>query len=112
MKKYWIIPAALVFFLSSCKKFLELSPQYEVSTASFYKTQQDFETAIVGDYSQLQNLYDAPMIYLGELTTDNATILWTSPTTSEMELNEMRITPSNSFVNSAYTINFKIITAA
>lgn len=112
MKKYWIIPAAFVFFLCSCKKFLELSPQYEVSTASFYKTQQDFETAIVGDYSQLQNLYDAPMIYLGELTTDNATILWTSPTTSEMELNEMRITPSNSFVNSVYTINFKIITAA
>jgi len=110
MKKYWLILAASIIVNSSCKKFLVLPPKYEVSTASFYKTQKDFETAMVGEYSELQDLYNAPMIYLGELTTDNATILWTSPTTSEMELNEMRITTSNGFVSQAWTINFKIIT--
>lgn len=114
MKKYWLILILVVsiVFISSCKKFLDLPPKFEVSTSSFYQTQEDFETAMVGVYSQLQNLYDAPMIYIGELTTDNATILWTSPTTSEMELDEMRITPSNGFVNQAWTINFKIITSS
>lgn len=71
MKKYWLILDASSVFFSSCKKFLDLAPTYEVSTASFYKTQQDFETAIIGVYSELQPLYNAPMIYLGELTTDN-----------------------------------------
>lgn len=110
MKKYWFISFALIISFSSCKKFLQLEPEYVVNTASFYKTEQDFETAIVGSYSELQSLYNAPMIYIGELTTDNAHILWTSPTTSESELDEMRITPSNGFVGSAWNLNYKIIT--
>lgn len=110
MKKYWFIAIASIIFFSSCKKFLQLEPKYVVNTASFYKTEQDFETAIVGSYSQLQPLYNASMIYLGELTTDNAHILWTSPTTSESELDEMRITPSNGFVGNVWNWDYKIIT--
>lgn len=108
MKKYWYLMGLLVFF-SSCKKFLNLQPQFQLSTASFYETQGDFETAIVGAYSELQGLYSSSMIYLGELTTDNAYIHWTSPTTSEQELDQMLITPSNNFVGAAYSINFKIV---
>ncbi len=110
MKKYLSVLFALIFFFSSCKKFLQLEPQYVVNTASFYKTEQDFETAIVGSYSELQSLYNAPMVYIGELTTDNAHIIWTSPTTSESELDEMMVTPSNGFVGSVWNLNYKIIT--
>lgn len=110
MKKYCFISFILIVFFSSCKKFLQLEPKYVVNTASFYKTEQDFETAIVGSYSQLQPLYNATMIYLGELTTDNAHVLWTSPTTSESELDEMRVTPSNGFVGNAWNWDYKIIT--
>ena len=109
MKKYWFLLIGLIILFSSCKKFLDLQPQFQLSTASFYKSQGDFETAIVGAYSELQGLYASPMIYLGELTTDNAYIQWTSPTTSEQELDQMLITPSNNFVGSAYSTNFRIV---
>lgn len=109
MKKYIFISIALAFGFTACSDFLELEPEFQVNETSFYKTAEDFETAVVGNYSELQNIHDASYLYLAELTTDNAEITWTSPTTSESESDEMNFTSTNSFVNTIWNLSFKTI---
>ncbi|WP_411029964.1 RagB/SusD family nutrient uptake outer membrane protein [Spongiimicrobium sp. 3-5] len=109
MKTYKLISIVLLTALSSCSDFLELEPEYLANEASFYKTEADFETAMIGNYSELQNIYNAPLLDLTELTTDNAYIQWTSPTSSEFECDEMRITAPNTFVDQVWNGSFKTI---
>lgn len=43
---------------ASCKKsFLEIPPSTSISTVTFYKTQSDFQQAVVGAYAPLSALY-------------------------------------------------------
>jgi starch-binding outer membrane protein, SusD/RagB family len=108
MKKF--IP--LIFMgvmLTSCSDFLELQPAYQINELSFYKNAKDFETALMGNYAGLQGLYDAAIVNLGDLSTDNAEIRWTSPTVSETELDEMNPTPANGFLNTVWTTGFASI---
>ena len=109
MKKYLLITAAALLSLGSCDDFLDLQPEYLVNEKAFYETAGDFETALIGNYSALQGLHDASILYLGELTTDNAEIQWTSPTTSEMECDEMNVTSTNGFVNAVWNSCFTTI---
>ncbi|MEQ9437420.1 MAG: RagB/SusD family nutrient uptake outer membrane protein [Cyclobacteriaceae bacterium] len=109
MKKYMLIAATVLVCLSSCDDFLTLQPEYLVNENTFYKSANDFETALIGNYSALQGLHDASILYLGELTTDNAEIQWTSPTTSEMECDEMNLTSTNTFANAVWNSCFTTI---
>ncbi|MBM1106257.1 RagB/SusD family nutrient uptake outer membrane protein [Aurantibacter crassamenti] len=109
MKIYRITLIALLTVLSSCTDFLELEPEYLANEASFYQTEADFETAILGNYSELQNIYNASLLKLTELTTDNAYVQWTSPTASEFECDEMRLTSANTEINSVWNLSFKTI---
>lgn len=109
MKKISIILTGLVFCLSSCKDFLDLEPEFATNESSFYKTEKDFETAIIGAYSGLQNLHNTSLLYLTELTTDNAEIQWTSPTTSETECDEVNYTIANTFIGSVWSNCFTSI---
>tara|TARA_R110000751_G_scaffold93282_2_gene182253 strand:- start:21373 stop:22806 length:1434 start_codon:yes stop_codon:yes gene_type:complete len=109
MKIYRIILLSLLIALSSCSDFLELEPEYLTNEASFYKTEADFETAMIGNYSELQNIYNASLLRLTELTTDNAYIQWTSPTASEFECDEMRLSAANTEVNTVWNLSFKTI---
>ncbi len=110
MKKYTLF-ILIALTASSCSDFLELQPKLQVSDASFYKTPSDFETALIGNYADLQ-AYNLPLIYLGDLTTDNAEIQWTSPTVSEVEADEMNFTPANTFVNSVWNTCFSTISGS
>ncbi|WP_373511479.1 RagB/SusD family nutrient uptake outer membrane protein [Persicitalea sp.] len=108
MKKYIAIIFAGIT-LSACSDFLTLEPAYEINELSFYKNAQDFETALVGSYSGLQGLHNAEIVYLGDLTTDNAEITWTSPTVAESELDEANFTPPNSILNTVWDNCFTTI---
>ncbi|WP_339923813.1 RagB/SusD family nutrient uptake outer membrane protein [uncultured Cyclobacterium sp.] len=108
MKKY-IIYILTLLAGTSCSDFLELQPEHQISDGSFYKNANDFETALIGSYSSLQNLYDANLVYVGELTTDNAEIQWTTPSISEVELDEVNFTPSNGFLNAIWQISFNLV---
>ncbi|WP_247235686.1 RagB/SusD family nutrient uptake outer membrane protein [Telluribacter sp. SYSU D00476] len=108
MKKY-IIYICMGASLVSCSDFLTLQPEYQINELSFYKNAKDFETALTGTYAGLQGLHDASIVYLGDLTTDNAEIRWTSPTVAETELDEMNPTPANSFLNTVWTTCFATI---
>ncbi|GHB74923.1 RagB/SusD family nutrient uptake outer membrane protein [Persicitalea jodogahamensis] len=108
MKKH-IIYIFMGVTLGSCTDFLTLQPEYLVNEISFYKNAKDFETALVGNYAGLQTLYDTDLIDLGDLTTDNAEIRWTSPTTAETEMDEMSPTAANSFLNTIWNTCFETI---
>ena len=97
MKKYVLYILTLLAG-TSCSDFLELQPEHQISDGSFYKNANDFETALIGSYSSLQNLYDANLVYVGELTTDNAEIQWTTPSIFEVELDEVNFTSANNFL--------------
>jgi len=98
-----------LLLLPACSDFLELEPEHQISEGSFYQNANDFETALIGSYSGLQNLHNTALVYIGELTTDNAQIQWTSPTVSEVELDEVNFTPANGFLNSVWSISFTTV---
>ena len=108
MKKYVLYILTLLAG-TSCSDFLELQPEHQISDGSFYKNANDFETALIGSYSSLQNLYDANLVYVGELTTDNAEIQWTTPSIFEVELDEVNFTSANNFLNSIWQISFNLV---
>ena len=108
MKKYCIYLFVLVS-MTSCSDFLDLQPEYQVSENSFYKNANDFETALIGNYAGLQGLHSTPLMYIGELTTDNAEVRWTTPSVSEVEADEVNFTPSNNFLNAIWNDCFATI---
>ena len=66
-----IFYALLVLFLTGCKEdLLELSPVTTLTMDQFYKTQGDFETAIMGAYYGWAEMTVRPMM-LAELRSDN-----------------------------------------
>src|SRR3990170_2821003 len=105
-----LIPHTLVLavifgaiLLSSCKKFLELTPGAQISTSNFYNKKADFENAVVGVYATLRGLYSTSnSLYMSELATDNAEISWSSPTTDEMQFDQNALTPTNQQVRSIW----------
>ncbi|NHE57837.1 RagB/SusD family nutrient uptake outer membrane protein [Cyclobacterium plantarum] len=108
MKRYYIYIVCCIL-MSACSDFLELEPEHQISEGSFYQNVNDFETALIGSYSGLQNLHSTALVYLGELTTDNAEIQWTSPTVSEVELDEVNFTPANGFLNTVWSLCFTTV---
>lgn len=72
---------ALILFaiLSSCKNdFLDKAPETVVPAAEFYKTESDFQQAIIGLYNPLRALYgtglaDVGAWAMGEMRSDNTT---------------------------------------
>jgi tetratricopeptide (TPR) repeat protein len=109
MKKYFLSLLAISLLMGSCKDFLTLQPENMINELNYYKTQKDFETALIGNYSELQSIHNGNILYLTELTTDNADIQWSSPTASEMECDEMNLTSTNDFVNAIWRSCFVTI---
>lgn len=103
MKKKLIAILVLTATLTSCQDFLNLKPAYQISDQSFYQNQNDFETALIGVYSTFRGLYSGSVVhYIGELTTDNTEIQWSSPSADEMQLDQNGVTATNAFVRSAW----------
>lgn len=103
MRHKILFALVMVLVLSSCKKFLDLTPGHQISTENFYTDKADFENALVGAYSTLRNLYTGgTSLYPTELATDNAEISWSSPTTDEMQFDQNALTPTNQQVRSIW----------
>lgn len=103
MKKYIIIIITLLVALSSCKKFLDLRPESQISTENFFQNGNDFQTALNGVYGTFRGLFSSSnILYLGELTTDNAEIQWFSPSVDEMQLDQNNVTPTNYYVSAVW----------
>lgn len=109
MKKYLLIFFVLV--LVSCKDFLVLEPENQISENIFYKTEADFETAMIGMYGELQTLHDISNLFLTEVTTDNMRITnqLSNPPADRVEIDEVNLTSTNGFVNTIWGSCYKTI---
>lgn len=75
MKIKIIITGLLLFTLCSCKKFLEQNPETTVAQSAFFKSQGDFEQAVVGVYSPLRTIYNMEW-QLTEMRSDNTFFIY------------------------------------
>lgn len=104
MKKifYYIIVALSVALLPSCEKFLTLTPDYEVPVDNLYKTESDFNIAVIGCYAKLQgqvNYYKE----LCEYRSDNMYI--SAPTAGyqdRYDIDQFKDNASNGIVQEAW----------
>lgn len=88
---------------TSCKKFLDLRPEYLISDENFFRNANDFQTALTGAYGTFRGLFSSSnILYMAELTTDNTEIQWSSPSVNEMQLDQSAVTPTNTYVNAVW----------
>jgi len=72
MKKIIFLIIFAVFIMISCKKeFIELEPISSVSVNVLYKTDKDFQDAVIGAYSKLRNQYNDFWMY-GDVASDDS----------------------------------------
>lgn len=71
MKKYSIVLLVLLMTFTSCDDFLTIVPETQLSSATFFKTENDFIQAVNGAYAPLRAYYNGPAWLLGELHSDN-----------------------------------------
>lgn len=71
MKKYSIVLLVLLMTFTSCDDFLTIVPETQLSSATFFKTENDFVQAVNGAYAPLRAYYNGPAWLLGELHSDN-----------------------------------------
>ncbi|MFL0682629.1 MAG: RagB/SusD family nutrient uptake outer membrane protein [Algoriphagus aquaeductus] len=71
MKKYSILLLVLLMTFTSCDDFLTIVPETQLSSATFFKTENDFVQAVNGAYAPLRAYYNGPAWLLGELHSDN-----------------------------------------
>ncbi|MFD2936010.1 RagB/SusD family nutrient uptake outer membrane protein [Spirosoma flavum] len=103
MKKKLVIFLLLATTAFSCKDFLALNPEYQISDQTFFKNQNDFETSLIGVYSTFRGLFSSSsLLYLAELATDNTEIQWSSPSTDEMQMDQNAVTSTNVYTQTAW----------
>lgn len=84
MKKI-VLAGILATLLWSCKKdFIDLQPISDMNAGNFYKTEQDMNQAVMSPYASLRNLYNQPLIYVGEIRSDNTTFSWVPGNSKDM----------------------------
>lgn len=71
MKKYIILLLAATLGLTSCDEFLTVVPETQLSSATFFKTETDFEQAVNAAYAPLRNIINDRAWKLAEMHSDN-----------------------------------------
>src|SRR6218665_2298045 len=97
--------------LSACNNFLEIQPKTHLTSATFFKTQDDFEKAVNGAYAVLRDLYKDAWI-MGEMHSDNTYYIHNSDhrgnQDTELVANFIEY-PAGSPASSRYTADYRII---
>ena len=100
MKKLVFI-AFTMAFLFSCENELNIDPITEKATSSFFNTEAELESAVLGTYAQLQSdgIYGLDVIGAGEISGEDATEESLSNDGGRFgELESLTITPVNDLV--------------
>lgn len=71
MKKYIFAIATLGILSTGCDEFLTVVPETQLSSATFFKNQNDFEQAVNAAYVPLRNIINNRAWLLGEMHSDN-----------------------------------------
>ena len=72
--KYKIIILILVVCGAStgCKKFLEVTPETQLTSETFFKTESDFQQAVNATYTPMRTIYNTEKFLTTEMHSDNA----------------------------------------
>lgn len=108
--------SALAFVVcvgSSCKKFLESTPISQVGEGDFFKTESDFNQALVGAYSAFAQVYQGNGYYalLVDLRSDNTTELTAGGDGNDAKrnLDEFRETTDNEHLTAFWQNSYTLI---
>lgn len=71
MKKYILAIAAVGILSTSCDDFLTVVPETQLSSATFFKNQNDFEQAVNAAYVPLRTIVNDRAWLIGEMHSDN-----------------------------------------
>jgi len=100
--------AFLLIFTSCSSDFTELAPENYLNTKEFYKTPDDFNSAVIAAYAKLQT--HVSLYFELEYRSDNLNIgAPTAGTQDRFDLNEFKETTANSIVQNAWTIFYNQI---
>jgi hypothetical protein len=117
MKKTIFIAALACLLFTSCgSDFIERSPISNMNEMDFYKTEDDFNTALIAVYQTLHTIYGAqgPVSYFGEQMSDNGTLTAHTGTQGDYfdfrdhtikVSNSLVLTYWNNFYQSLYRVN-------
>jgi starch-binding outer membrane protein, SusD/RagB family len=102
-----IIVLASLSLMSSCgKSFIEKNPVSSVTTDVLYKTDKDFQDAVIGGYQALRNQY-ANMWQFGDLRGDDA-FIQVSNQPSSTNVDVFSINSSDALLNNTWA-NYYIV---
>ena len=76
MKNIVVIFINLFLFAGCSSDFIDLIPKSTATVADVYKTDKDFQDAVIGCYSQLRTIYNSLWIY--DIASDDIVHGWTS----------------------------------
>lgn len=99
---YYTAVVLSVILLNSCEKFFSLTPDYEVPVDNLYKSESDFNIAVIGCYAKLQgqvNYYTE----LCEYRSDNMYL--SAPTTGTQDrydIDQFKDNASNGIIEEAW----------
>lgn len=71
MKKISILFALFSVILSSCEDFLTVVPETNLSTATFFKSEADFQQAVNAAYAPMRSIVNDRAWMLSEMRSDN-----------------------------------------
>ena len=71
MKTKITIIALLIITATGCKKFLDVTPETALSSATFFTKEADFKQAVNGAYVPLRGIFNDRSWVLGEMHSDN-----------------------------------------
>lgn len=108
MKKILIITCLVGFTITSCKDdFLTVVPETQLSSATFFKTEGDFQQAVNGAYVPLRAIVNS-LVQLGEMHSDNLyyyrNILF-GATEQQENISDFSVPTANGVTTNVYVTN-------
>src|SRR5215203_5455773 len=102
---------ASVLTTTSCKKeFIERTPVSSVTIDNLYKTDKDYQDAVIGTYAALRDSYST-MWQFGDIRGDDA-FIYVSNQPSTQAVDVFSINSSDGLLNAAWANNYIIINRA
>lgn len=98
-----------VFCLSSCESFLDLSPDSQPNANDFYKTESDFNGAVIACYQTLRS-YPTMVLDILEYRSDNMFMpSFTSGSQDKYEINHFQDNKTNSLIADIWKNSYSAI---
>ncbi|MEQ9099889.1 MAG: RagB/SusD family nutrient uptake outer membrane protein [Imperialibacter sp.] len=118
---YLILTGFLMLGFSSCSDFLELPSETNLTSATFFQSQSDFEKAVNGTYAPLRGLFNSGgnaatgSWLMGEMHSDNTRYKYNPnfrATIDQENVADFTVIPTNSAVLNKYRGYYLVIARA